>query len=251
VGGHRLLAQHADGARQNRRHLPGPDARAVQRADAGVQSGQIAKGHQHFGALRQVIHNFGVERMDHPHQCSGQRQAAGSRAEARPERRQFQRAPDRAKQQEPAEHVQPDVREPVAGHVRAAHRVVQRERQGDHGSPRQRGAFVGLEDIGETANLRIVLERDDVIEQERVAEAVPVHHDAGNDDQRGAPPDAQRRGGSGSRGTGPLRFLAPIGSGRSHQAESYNRLFGNFSIDLSTYWGTRCQCQEAGASAPA
>src|SRR5204863_4220757 len=94
------------------------------RANRRVLGEQIEEPHEQLGALRDVSHGVGLERMDEPDRRRHQRERPGRGDEAR---RAGERSPDDAEQDQRREDVQREIEGMIAAHVQLAERVVDRQ----------------------------------------------------------------------------------------------------------------------------
>jgi|GEM_PF-6287050 len=123
---HDLLAGHAE---ETGREGAGQPAAGVcfGPADKTIQGEEVAQPHERFGALREIVHHLGLQRMDGPEHRHGQGQRPRGRLETLAQDGEQEGAPDEAKQGARREEMNREIKRVVTPHGRPAHRVVERE----------------------------------------------------------------------------------------------------------------------------
>ena len=91
--------------------------------DEAVKGEEIAEAHERLAALHGVGHRLGLQRMHGPEQRHGKGEKGGIRRQG-----PRQRAPHDAKQRQSGQEVNGQIHRVIAPHVRAAERVIDRER---------------------------------------------------------------------------------------------------------------------------
>jgi hypothetical protein len=135
--------------------------------------------------------------MNDPQERCRAGQIGGAAAESNAQPRELERPADDAERQQRANQVDRDVAGVIAANVEAADRIVEGEGQIDDRAPGNRS--VGLRNkharrLPPLTNLAVVDDRRLVVENKRAGQAVRIGEKSGDDDERGAPPQATRRG---------------------------------------------------------
>ena len=184
---HDLLARHAHRTRDDRSGVPAAPADQTVAADDAVQRQKVEESHQRFGALDDVGDALGLQRVDHPDQCRCQCEPPCRAAVRVLEARSRQRAVDDTAEHQRREHVHGQVERVVTPDVQATQRVVDRQRE-----VRERAAFdrtmrrwrERLPRRPEPADVRVVRDRADVVEDEWSGETVVVDREADDDEHQ-------------------------------------------------------------------
>ena len=182
-GGDRLLGQHPQEAGGERGGVPAARPHRERSARDAVQSEQVEEPRERLRALDDVGHRFGLERVDLPDQRRREGQRRRRALEARAQGRQVQRQAHQPEQRQRRQDVHDDVEGVKRRRVHGAAGESAIDRQAQvQDRPVQR-----QEECPRRPEMPDRRVRDDlvnVVEDERVRQAVGVHRQAGEDDDQ-------------------------------------------------------------------
>ena len=196
-GNHVLLRRHAQQTRGDREHLPAARCWSVHAAYEAIEREQIEQPHERLGALHDVGHPLGLQRMQRPQGRHRERDGHRGLAETPAKRRLGQRAPHQPKQRQAGERVDDDVCRVIAAHVEAAGGKVERQGQVQNRPAANREAAAKrCQDIRERPKVpqrEVLDDRVLVIVDERPGQAVRIGRKDGEDECGAREGDAPAR----------------------------------------------------------